>query len=79
MQHYVFAVRGFVSLLKALQQQLTRVELSWLPVGQAGIRYLINEIENRLADPRKGHPGYHSERNRPDAATDEIIFELKRR
>lgn len=44
MQHHIFAVWDFMSLLKALQQQLTCTTIPWMPVGSAEVRYLINEI-----------------------------------
>lgn len=44
MQHHVYAVWDFMSLLKALQQKLTCTSTPWIPVGNAKHRYLINEI-----------------------------------
>lgn len=44
MQHHVFAVWDFMSLLKSLQNNLTCTTTPWFPVGDAETRYLINEI-----------------------------------
>ena len=44
MQHHVYAVWDFMSLLKSLQNALTCTRVPWVPVGTAETRYLINEI-----------------------------------
>ncbi|RZK61688.1 MAG: DUF3050 domain-containing protein, partial [Pedobacter sp.] len=44
MEHHIYAVWDFMSLLKALQINLTCTTLPWFPVGDALTRQLINEI-----------------------------------
>ena len=44
LENHIYAVWDFMSLLKALQNKLTCTTTPWLPIGNAEIRYLINEI-----------------------------------
>lgn len=44
MEHHVYAVWDFMSLLKGLQNKLTCTTIPWQPVGSANTRFLINEI-----------------------------------
>ena len=44
MEHHVFAVWDFQSLLKAMQQKLTCTGIPWLPTADPEARRLVNEI-----------------------------------
>tara|TARA_E500000331_G_C17272751_1_gene720064 strand:+ start:1033 stop:1773 length:741 start_codon:yes stop_codon:yes gene_type:complete len=63
MEHHVYAVWDFMSLLKALQSILTCTSSPWKPVGDTQIRRLINSIvlEEESDVDADGNPASHYE------------------
>lgn len=88
MKYHIYAVWDFMSLLKALQQNLTCTTLPWFPKGSAETRFLINEIvvgeesDLDLNGKRKSHfELYRDAMNQSGADTSAMntfIAELKR-
>lgn len=64
MEHHVFSVWDFMSLIKYLQKHVAPIQVPWRPEGDPALRYFINQLvleeESDTAPGAGGAPTYAS-------------------
>jgi hypothetical protein len=75
MEHHVFSVWDFMSLIKYLQRRVAPSDVPWMPGGDPAVRYFINQLVLEEESDRvetAGGPRYSSHFEYYCAAMDEI-------
>ena len=60
MQHHVYSVWDFMSLIKYLQARVAPTKVPWVPVGDAAVRRFINELALEEESDETNVPGEHA-------------------
>lgn len=60
MEHHVYSVWDFMSLIKYLQYQVAPTKFPWTPQGDADVRRFINELVLEEESDETNKPGDHS-------------------
>jgi hypothetical protein len=60
MQHHVYSVWDFMSLIKYLQARVAPTRVPWVPVGDAAVRRFINELALEEESDETNVPGEHA-------------------
>ncbi|MFY9975787.1 MAG: DUF3050 domain-containing protein [Chromatiaceae bacterium] len=76
MEHHVFSVWDFMSLIKYLQQRIAPIQVPWVPSGDPSLRYFINQLvleeESDSVPGAEGQPAFGSHFEFYCRAMDEI-------